>query len=420
VNSNSQFTVSARGTTTIGQVGQTNNAAGLQIGYGGLCVDSDGTCVASTTGRISAREYTTGATDLAENYYSEDLLEQGDIVAPTGLYTVARAASTSRTVLGIISTRPGIILGEDDRPQMDIPSYPVALSGRVPLKVSTLQGPIKVGDRIVLSTTTPGVGVAEATSTERGRLVVGIALEDFDGSFYRSKGVRDTETREVATGTPVCTTETVVHSSRNGGGFDVEGEKGSNYENSSTEEVTTCTQERVLVVPEAGNAIATTTDDGREMKIGKILVFVAGGQSLGTIGEGIAWEDDGENLAFFRALDLHGNNIFNVGRIAAGNGLWSIDADGTIRAERVVAKDVAAERSLEVGTAAMPTGVTIYDTTTGEPYCLKVSMGAVQAVPGTCSGSTSGFGSSGPSGGSGDTGGGAASGGDSTGEVAGG
>src|SRR3989338_5513263 len=48
----SMFTVGAYGMTTIGD-GTTVHNAGLQIGYGGLCVDNDGSCNASPTGRIN-------------------------------------------------------------------------------------------------------------------------------------------------------------------------------------------------------------------------------------------------------------------------------------------------------------------------------------------------------------------------------
>ncbi len=163
------------GTTTIGSL-STAVQAGINIGFGGLCVDNDGSCVASTTGRISAISYTTGATDLAENYTSALPLEAGDIVMTAGGDTVSKADGTGTTI-GIVSTNPGIILGlnnENENPN----HYPVALSGRVPVKVNTENGLIKKGDRITLSSIS-GIGTkATATST----ITVGIALDDFDGT----------------------------------------------------------------------------------------------------------------------------------------------------------------------------------------------------------------------------------------------
>jgi len=170
----SRFVVNASGTLTIGDG---TNAAGLQIGRGGLCVDSDGSCNASTSGRISATDYFTGNSDLAEVYFSSDRLEAGEIVTLAGGLSVGRARIEDREqIIGVVSTQPGLTLGADDsslRPGER--AYPIALSGRVPIRLSTENGPIKKGDRIMLSSL-PGVGM-KATGTG---MIVGIALEDFD------------------------------------------------------------------------------------------------------------------------------------------------------------------------------------------------------------------------------------------------
>src|SRR3989338_5834366 len=146
-----RFVMTAAGTTTIGQTGQTVNAAGLNIGFGGLCVDLDGTCNASTTCRISAREYTTGATDLAELYYSSEGLETGDIVAAKGKSLVGKAATGTDPVIGVVSTKPGMILGLGESKTMDLHDYPIGLVGRIPAKLSTENGAINIGDKIILS-----------------------------------------------------------------------------------------------------------------------------------------------------------------------------------------------------------------------------------------------------------------------------
>ncbi len=180
----SKFLVTQHGTTTIGD-GTTNNMAGLQIGYGGLCVDNDGSCVASTTGRISAVSYHTGNSDLAEMYFSSQDLEPGEIVYADGGLSIGRASEdTEEQIIGVVSTKPGLTLGFDDTPTGKRESgYPVALTGRVPIKLSTENGPIAVGDQITLSSI-PGVGM----KARAGDVVVGSALEAFDGSRAYSKG----------------------------------------------------------------------------------------------------------------------------------------------------------------------------------------------------------------------------------------
>jgi hypothetical protein len=170
----SRFVVNASGTLTIGDG---TNVAGLQIGRGGICVDNDGSCNASTSGRISAVSYVTNNADLAENYFSNDGLLAGEIVALAGGLSVNRAnTGNAEEILGVVSTAPGLTLGADDTSlRAGERPYPIALSGRVPIRLSTENGPIRKGDQITLSSL-PGIGM-KATGTG---LVVGVALEDFD------------------------------------------------------------------------------------------------------------------------------------------------------------------------------------------------------------------------------------------------
>jgi hypothetical protein len=174
----SMFTVGAYGMTTIGD-GTTSHNAGLQIGYGGLCVDNDGSCNASTTGRVSAVSYHTGNSDLAELYFSDENLKTGEVVYLKGGLSVGKASEeTADKVIGVITTKPGLLLGYDDESLNDgEEGFGVALAGRVPVRLSNENGEIKTGDELMLSSI-PGV-VMKATSTGQ---VVGIALEDYQES----------------------------------------------------------------------------------------------------------------------------------------------------------------------------------------------------------------------------------------------
>jgi hypothetical protein len=180
----SKFTVSAHGTTTIGD-GTTNYMASLQIGFGGLCVDNDGSCVATTTGRISSVSSYQGNSDLAEMYFSSQVLEPGELVVSDSFISIERAqAGDTRRVLGVVSTKPGLLIGADDTSL--IPGqqgYPLALSGRVPVLLSDENGPIAVGDPLTLSSI-PGVAMKATGSVE----VVGYALEAFDGTRAYTAG----------------------------------------------------------------------------------------------------------------------------------------------------------------------------------------------------------------------------------------
>jgi hypothetical protein len=159
------------------EIGTTTATSGIQIGYGAICVDNDGECSATTTGRISSVSSYLGNSDLAETYFSSEPLEPGTIVALTSELSVETATTDSpHTIIGVVSTNPGLLLGFDDTPTRDDETqYPIGLKGRIPVKVSTENGPIAPGDQLMLSSI-PGTAM-KATGTGA---VVGIALEAFD------------------------------------------------------------------------------------------------------------------------------------------------------------------------------------------------------------------------------------------------
>lgn len=282
--------------------------------------------------------------DYAEYYPTETELEPGDIVVPSktivqtvGGRTAKLARATEpyqRSLLGVISDPARAtdfnVIGVNDVANEDNP-LPVALNGRLPVKISTEGGSIKIGDRIT-SSSLAGIGMK---ATQSG-VTLGFALEDFD--------------EESATTTAVI--------------------------------------------------------DGKEVKTGKVMVFINLGyhkidsevmQLAGEVGlpggspTSItnAWSVDQTNgkvnVGFFGNINLHGNSILDVASILSSNGKWKIGEDGRIVAEEIEVKRAKVEESLDVGTAAKPTGITIYDSATGEPYCIKVVNGAMQSVAGRCS-----------------------------------
>jgi fibronectin-binding autotransporter adhesin len=129
----------------------------------------------TTAGNIYYTAANTGSYDVAEDYVTSDpAVATSSIVAldtnnPGQIVT----ATTSSVVLGVVSTAPGMTLGGADASTIGKLIRPVALSGRVPVLVNFDNGPIAVGDKIALSTTTPGVGMKAGMYDES----VGIALE---------------------------------------------------------------------------------------------------------------------------------------------------------------------------------------------------------------------------------------------------
>jgi hypothetical protein len=146
-------------------------------------IDSDGDVYSDGTNNLGS-----GA-DLAENYTSLDLtLEPGELVAlsDTALASVSsesqdnqiienvsgivRASSTTQNILGVVATKPGVLMSSNL-----LNSKPVALAGRVPVKISLENGPIKIGDYLTASKIVPGAATKALSSGN----VVGRALEAY-------------------------------------------------------------------------------------------------------------------------------------------------------------------------------------------------------------------------------------------------
>jgi hypothetical protein len=124
-----------------------------------------------------------GGADFAEWYETKEDVEAGDVVALSNeileydsqlgvaKIPVLEKAKKGSNFIGVISSAPSQVIGEDIFTKAKRPR-PVALSGRVPVKVSNENGEIKPGDLLTVSSL-PGVAMK---ATEPGR-VIGMALE---------------------------------------------------------------------------------------------------------------------------------------------------------------------------------------------------------------------------------------------------
>jgi hypothetical protein len=132
-------------------------------------------------GTVYAAGFNTGSADVAERINVSEWVEAGNVVEidtdHPGFFCKSTSAYSTK-VAGIISTSPGVILGnnfneetdnwEDNRPVL-------AVTGRVPCMVSTENGPIAIGDLLVASST-PGVAM-KGDSEQATGAVVGKAME---------------------------------------------------------------------------------------------------------------------------------------------------------------------------------------------------------------------------------------------------
>lgn len=144
-----------------------------------------GTITHNAGGYIVAYKLT-GA-DLAEAYQTKDAtIAPGHVVSVDGSLQAGVKKSQGAydaKVLGIVSTNPGYVLGD---PALTPEGRPVllALSGRVPLRVSMENGPIEAGDYLTASST-PGVAMK---ATRPGQMI-GKALENFSGARADVQGM---------------------------------------------------------------------------------------------------------------------------------------------------------------------------------------------------------------------------------------
>ncbi|MFH1170806.1 MAG: hypothetical protein V1704_04575, partial [Candidatus Vogelbacteria bacterium] len=156
-------------------------------GGGGAIVDTaaqpDGG--AGAVGVVAVFSYTSTGGDLAEWYETKGGVEPGDIVAMSDEFleyesfasnlqktSILERATPGSSIVGVVSALPFEIMG-GDLLSASHEAKPIALAGRVPVKVSAENGPIKAGDNLAISSVS---GVA-MRSTKAG-VIIGRALED--------------------------------------------------------------------------------------------------------------------------------------------------------------------------------------------------------------------------------------------------
>tara|TARA_R110001592_G_scaffold6330_5_gene34122 strand:- start:7736 stop:9859 length:2124 start_codon:yes stop_codon:yes gene_type:complete len=107
--------------------------------------------------------------DLAEIYKADDEYEAGTVVKLGGEFEITQTISPEDVgVFGVISTDPAYLMNSDAE------GLPVALTGRVPVKVV---GPVEKGDRIT-SSGTAGHGKSYDEENYDPRVVIGRSLTD--------------------------------------------------------------------------------------------------------------------------------------------------------------------------------------------------------------------------------------------------
>jgi len=117
--------------------------------------------------------YSSPAADVAEFIDSDAALEPGDVVEidpdQDGRFRLASDAS-SAAVAGVVTTKPGVLLNASDGRQTVSDGPALALSGRVPVKVSAENGNISPGDLLV-SAQIPGYAMKAPAQPAPGTVI---------------------------------------------------------------------------------------------------------------------------------------------------------------------------------------------------------------------------------------------------------
>lgn len=142
----------------------------------------------SETGTVFAVSTAVQPIDLAERVPVSEAVLAGDVVEVdpdrANSFRLARGAHNPR-VAGVVSTRPGMLLGHDETQPDNESRPPLALAGRVPVKVTLEGGPIRPGD-LLCGSSTPGHAMKAGDQPRGG--IIGTALETFaDGKAVGTK-----------------------------------------------------------------------------------------------------------------------------------------------------------------------------------------------------------------------------------------
>ena len=147
-------------------------------GGGSVCSSGDASCpTTETAGDLYATTRSGGAIDVAEwiKYNTSTTKPTPGEVICTSLVAqeTVEACQTSydKNVIGVVSTAPHLTMGMEIAGENAIR---MTLNGRVPVKISTENGAIQIGDYLT-SSSQPGVAMK---ATKAGR-VIGIALESY-------------------------------------------------------------------------------------------------------------------------------------------------------------------------------------------------------------------------------------------------
>ena len=152
----------------------------LHDGNGNVTGEGGSTVIDNLTakGDIYARRvYNVVYMDIAEGYIPGEELEAGDIVAMHEDGKVYKANNINECIVGVVSNEFANCLGASKEELFSGEKVAVGMIGKIHVKV---KGPVRLGQRISVSLSDPGVGIA---SWINGNVNIGQALETVNCEF---------------------------------------------------------------------------------------------------------------------------------------------------------------------------------------------------------------------------------------------
>ena len=375
-------------------------SSNLQLGATGRALTNGSTIALMFDGTDWMELWYSGVShaDYAEMYRIKDDVDFAEVVSvdESAYLRVKKAILGDQNVAGIISAQPAYLIGQEFRNEMQMP---VALAGRVPVKISLEAGEIKKGDVLVPSTK-PGyamkyneeylVSVIPSDSEESQNFdiltsqipIVGIALEDYGASnlpsefletIYKIYKVKFKEGGDSADINRLNAkyrikdlTSAYAVSDLVGGWrvIEVRAEYEQTYLRLSVIENSQWLSENTVRQPNPEFHGASSETVLCMVKSGYVRV------SSGLISKLTIKEENGRLI-----VKANDENMQSFG--------LEILADGAIQIAKLRVDE------LQVGSSDKRTGITIYDEDTGQPYCLKMKAGAMISQAGQCGEPTS-------------------------------